>query len=79
MRAAPDIPNIGSVLRAYRQSRGLSQEALGARTGLHRTYIGMIERGEASPTIVAVAAILHVLGVGWRELGDALQTELETR
>lgn len=73
MPAPPAVPDIGSVLRAYRRARGLSQEALAARTGLHRTYVGMVERGEASPTITTVAAIIHVLGVGWRELGEALE------
>lgn len=37
------------VLREIRKSRSLSQEELGARSGYHRTYIGLLVRGEKSP------------------------------
>lgn len=53
----------GRALRKVRQQRGLSQEALAFVTGYHRTYIGMLERGESSPslrTIFNLAASLRV-------------------
>jgi len=37
--------NIGRNLRAYRQARGLSQEAFAEVLGVHRTYMGAVERG----------------------------------
>jgi transcriptional regulator with XRE-family HTH domain len=53
----------GRVLRDARKSRSLSQDELGAMSGYHRTYIGLLERGEKSPslrTIFNLAATLDV-------------------
>lgn len=41
----------GSNVRAIRQSLGVSQEGLAELTGLHRTYIGAIERAERNVSI----------------------------
>lgn len=68
-------PAIGPVLRSLRQQRGLSQEDLAAKAGMHRNYIGGIERGEKSPTFNSVARILAALGVTWTELGKELDGE----
>ena len=50
-------------VRAERERRGLSQEALGHACGLHRTEISLLERAGRDPrlsTIVKVARALHV-------------------
>jgi transcriptional regulator with XRE-family HTH domain len=64
--------DIGSVLRDFRLQREMSQEHLAAKAGMHRNYVGGIERGEKSPTVKSVGRILDVLGVSWTELGQAL-------
>jgi len=69
---APSPASIGSLLRAYRVERGLTQEALAAAAGFDRTYIGMVERGERKPTVHAVSLILDVLGVTWTRMGSEL-------
>ena len=50
-------------LRQQRARLGLSQEELAERAGVHRTYIGMIERREKNVTIYNIERIADALGV----------------
>lgn len=50
----------------------LSQEELADRAGLHRTYIGSVERGERNPTFVSLGRILEAAGVSWARFARAL-------
>ena len=49
------------VVREQRAKRGLSQEDLAHDAGLHRTYVGLIERGLRNPTIEAAHALALAL------------------
>lgn len=51
------------VVADRRLNKGLSQEALALRAGLHRTYIGMIELGQRNPTLNSAKAIAEALDV----------------
>jgi len=51
-----------------RLARGLSQEELAFRAGVHRTYLGSIERGERNPALKNIAAIADALDVSLAEL-----------
>jgi transcriptional regulator with XRE-family HTH domain len=55
--------NVGHNLRAYRQARGLSQEAFADVLGVHRTYMGGIERGERNLTLKSLERIAQRVGV----------------
>ncbi|MBN8547019.1 MAG: helix-turn-helix transcriptional regulator [Ignavibacteria bacterium] len=55
-------------IRYYRKLQNISQEELGFRAGLHRTYIGMIERCERTVTILSLEKIAKALGVGYDDL-----------
>jgi transcriptional regulator with XRE-family HTH domain len=52
---------VGRNLRAYRQAKGLSQEAFADVLGVHRTYMGGIERGERNLTLKSVERIAERL------------------
>ncbi|MFG0330042.1 MAG: helix-turn-helix domain-containing protein [Phycisphaerales bacterium] len=55
-------------MRSGRKSAGISQEELAARCGLHRTYIGSVERGERNISIDNMERIAAALGVPVGEL-----------
>lgn len=46
-----------------RKQKGYSQEAFAARVGVHRTYMGLIERGMRNPTFLRMADMAEVLGI----------------
>lgn len=50
-------------MKRRRQELGLSQESLAELTGLHRTYIGSVERGERNICIDNIERIAIALGV----------------
>ena len=53
----------GNNLRAYRRGRNLSQEDFAHLLGVHRTYMGGVERGERNLTLKSVERIAARLGV----------------
>jgi transcriptional regulator with XRE-family HTH domain len=54
---------VGRNLRAYRETKGLSQEAFAELVGVHRTYMGGLERGERNLTLKSVERIADRLGI----------------
>jgi transcriptional regulator with XRE-family HTH domain len=65
------------ILRIHRGQKGLSQEELGNRAGLHRTFISQLERGLKSPTLDSLFPICDVLGVSVSEFLRVVEAELE--
>src|SRR5580704_8050389 len=59
---------IGVRIRELREHQSVSQEALAATCGLHRTYIGLIERGERNLSLAVIEQIAAGLGVAVGEL-----------
>ena len=50
-------------LRQLRQERGLTQEELVDEVGINRNYVGMIERGESSPTVTMIERLSKALRI----------------
>ncbi len=48
------LVKFGERIRSLRKEKNWSQEKLAEETGFHRTYIGMIERGERNPSLINV-------------------------
>jgi transcriptional regulator with XRE-family HTH domain len=67
---APDplLQALGEALRDQRIRTRHSQESLSLQTGVHRNYIGGIERAERRPTVQMVATLAVALGVRPSEL-----------
>lgn len=55
-------------LQSLRRSRNLSQEGLAEICGLHRTYVGSVERGERNITLSSLEVLAAALGVSVSEL-----------
>lgn len=64
---------VGLRLRQLRKQKGLSQEALAALCNLHRTYIGLIERGERSLSITTIEEIARALDVAPGRLFEEIE------
>ena len=58
----------GETGREMRLALDLSQEMLAELTGLHRTYIGSVERGERNISLQNIVSIAHALQVSPAEL-----------
>lgn len=58
----------GRKIRALRKERNLSQEQLADMAGVHRTYIGMIERAEKNITLCNIERIAKALEVNIKDL-----------
>lgn len=57
------LKDLGDYLRSVREKKGWSQEELAFECGLHRTYIGAVERGEYNVTILTLRTITESLGI----------------
>lgn len=60
-RKRPECVRFGNVVRKFREEKGVSQEFFAEEIGIHRTYIGGIERGERNPTLTMIYRIADAL------------------
>ncbi len=66
------LEKFGDQVKSERLKQGLSQEELASRAGVHRTYIGMIERAEKNITLKNLCKIAEALGLSISNLTKGL-------
>lgn len=62
------LQRLGDHLRKRREDRGLTQDQLAQQCGLHRTFIGSVERGERNIAVLNLRKIAQVLRVSLSEM-----------
>ena len=63
----------GVVLRRVRLKRGLSQQGLADKSGYHRTYIGLLERGQKSPSLRTIFNIASTLQIKPSQIVEGIE------
>ena len=63
---------VGFNLRKFRERVGISQEELADRCGLHRTYVGSVERGERNISLDNIVRLANALDVSAGQLLEGL-------
>ncbi len=76
LRTDPQQRALGAAVRELRARRGLSQENLGCEGGLHRNYVGAIERGEINPTLRILLKVCNGLAIPLSELTAVYERQL---
>jgi transcriptional regulator with XRE-family HTH domain len=67
---------LGMAVREVRARRGMTQEGLAFHSGLHRNYVGALERGEANPTFSTLLKALGGLRVSLIDLAEVYDRQL---
>jgi len=75
MKGQPLAKRVGTIIRRLRLEAGLSQEAFADLCGLHRTYVGCVERGEKVITIETASKIAGALGISLAQLFKPLDDD----
>ena len=67
---------LGLVIRRRREARHVSQEQLAFQSGLHRTYVSMLERGLRNPSVTVIRKLSGALGTTMASLLGAVERDL---
>lgn len=68
MATSQTLTKFGEILRKKRVEKNLSQEDFAELVGVHRTYIGMLERAEKNITLLNIEKIANALNISIAEL-----------
>lgn len=70
---------VGGNARRYRIAAGLSQEEVGARMGVDRAHVGLIERGEQNATLLTIWSLCEALNIRPQALFDESEYPADNR
>ena len=66
---------VGRVVQRLRKEKGYSQEAFAVVVGVHRTYMGLIERGQANVTLETLNKVARALSINSSEVIRRAESE----
>jgi transcriptional regulator with XRE-family HTH domain len=66
----------GKAVRKFRTATGISQEALADLAGIHRTYVGDVERGERNISLVNMMRVASALRVHLSQIVQEMEKQL---
>lgn len=69
--------DIGALVRQLRVAAGMSQEEFADRCGVHRTYIGSIERGEKAITLETAQKLVEALNISLSQFFQKLEEKAD--
>lgn len=72
MNSETPSKKLGETVRRLREHEGISQEELADRCGLHRTYVGSVERGERNVSLANIVRLAKALNVAPSSLLDGM-------
>ena len=72
-----DAVIVGTVIKLYRENKGISQEVLSGLADIGRTHLSAIERGERKPTLETFYRICKALEIKASELLQKIEGEME--
>lgn len=73
------LERLGRLIRSRRLALGISQEELGTRTHLDRTYVSGVERGVRNPSFTALAKLVEGLGISLSSLLEHMEDQGDSR
>lgn len=65
----------GNAVKRFRTAAEISQEDLADRSGLHRTYVSLLERGKRNPSLQVIIALANSLGISPAALVESATSE----
>lgn len=65
-----EVPEIGPMVKVARKKRGLTLEQLAEKSGVSRSMLSTIERGEVNPTFSVVWSLTQTLGISLNQLDE---------
>ena len=74
-----DAKIVGSVIREYREKKGISQEVASGLAGILRSHLSAIERGVRRPTIDTFFRIAYSLDIAPSELMKAIEIRIDPK
>jgi transcriptional regulator with XRE-family HTH domain len=69
----------GQILRRRREEAGLTQESVAHEAGLSRNYVGMVERGERVPTIIALRKLALAIDTTMSSMIQELEQKCDSK